>query len=265
MGHKTVHELSPSDVAIRSPLSPKELEKLGLCGSSIRDESSFDPMGAWSRTFRIWGTLGWKRFQTKDMGFLRIDHKAPFTRAGGELHFKQTLAMADGMHTTTEGDIFHGGWLIRQRFFDSAQCPIPELDLEVEGVRREGELRLVTNGKIRDIRFTGVCRTSIEIFALAQSLENDLNHFVLIDDFTKIKPDHSLKLQSSLLTKDASMSACYVQKGWGILPREFWLDAKKKLVMMCTGSVVFEIDPEAETKTFRLLEDLVNGGVHYEY
>ena len=93
--------------------------------------------------------------------------------------------------------------------------------------------------------------------------------FTLLEGLTKVKAGHWIdRMEPELadrLAAEGMRPLCVYQIGHGILPRQYWLDAADRAVLILSNAVMYVLDDGAQQKTEDLVVGLIKGGVHYEY
>jgi hypothetical protein len=153
--------------------------------------------------------------------------------------------------------------------YDTAQCPMPGLNLNTRGQVHADQLSLTVNGQQRDLKLA-------DPFLVSQWTIFDVLHrgndafekpFTVLEHDRKCKPGHRLVTSTTLDPQriKAGRLEPVIQLGHGMLPWEYWRDSHQRVLYAFSGSVMMALDDKAPQETDKLIEELVQGGHHYEY
>lgn len=272
MPHK---KADPGDRRVRGLLSPRVLAEMENVTGFPPVPPDYDPDGDWTQTYRIWGNSGLFRFQSKDMGFLRIAR----TRSGKELEFRveQVLVNADGIENLMSARIECRNddlaspirWTLETGFTDSSRCPRPELSMTLEGEVVDGRVYETCRGKRRLLDLEPPFTADWCLFDALQRCGGRRLEFAVLEGLTKPKPGHRTGVLDTALAEnlaaDGLRPCCIYEVGEGILPRQYWLDEADRIVLTISNATVYALDDEAEAKKEKLVAELIMGSIHHEY
>ncbi len=273
-GHLGALGSGGDDKTLCEPLHPALMTNLGL-DNPVPKGDGFDPFGSWRICYRIWGNHGWTWFQNKNMGHLEII-RCP---AENDIRFevRQVIVNTDGMFQVVEAELRccpdHLAslidWSARTTCYDFAQCPMPELSMRTEGRVEKNQVILSVNGRPRQAPLAkGPLISQWTIVDLLQRGNQACGpDFTALEHDRKLKPGHRLEI-SHVISPERTANGLlqpFLQLGSGMLPWEYWRDSHQRILYAFSGSVMLALDEEAPRKTAKLIEELVQGGHHYEY
>lgn len=260
---------------LAEPLSPLLIHNLGL---GAADAPDIDPQGSWRLSYRTWANHGWTHHQNKDTGHVEIERLVE----GDALKFavRQVIVNTDGMFQRLEArlrcadDVWASllNWHCELTCYDTSQNPMPGLGMEVAGrVAEDGRsLTLKINECEASRELDGPLVSQWLIPDLLQRAGKDLpkDKFTLLEHHAKLKP--AQRLAWSDVAAGQRVPGCgelrrIHQIGLGILPWEYWRNGQGRVLYAFSGTVMHILDEDAPARTEKLIEELVHGGVHYEY
>ncbi len=265
----------PDDRAVGGLLSPRVLAEMGAFDGFPGVPPGYNVAGDWSQTYRIWGNSGRFRFQNKDMGYLKIDR----TKDAGGLRFavEHLIVNADGIENTMRAEIVCRDdelaspvkWRLETQFTDTSRCVRPELSLSLEGALEDGHVFETCGGRRRRLDVRPPFAADWCLVDVVQRCRGRRMEFTLLEGLTKVKAGHWIdRMEPELadrLAAEGMRPLCVYQIGHGILPRQYWLDAADRAVLILSNAVMYVLDDGAQQKTEDLVVGLIKGGVHYEY
>lgn len=229
---------------VGSPLTPillKELDALNKLPFTPRD---FKPAGNWVSTYRIWTCHGYRESGNENVGFLRIERTTDSEKTF-VLNIHREVMQTDAITHIIDGTIMCRNnqlaspveWKLQSRLFGPDGRNISELLSSDSGKATMGAER--TTGDF--CLFEAVQR-------LAYEKEISVN-FDLLEGMCLSKPRHRLSYRGiSPLKMDGRdiMLHCFVQLGSGILPYEYWLDDRHRLLVVTSMNKAYILDDKAE-------------------
>lgn len=239
---------------VGSPLTPTLLKELDALKKLPFTSEDFKPDGNWVSTYRIWTCHGYRESGNENVGFLRIE------RIGnsGEtfvLNVRQQVVQTDGITHIIDGKIKCRNnplaspvqWKLQSRFTGADGKYISELLSSNNGKAAEGMERT-----------TGDWCLFEAIQRLAYDKENLLS-FDLLEGMSLKKSDHRLSYRGVTPLKMDGVDIplhSFVQLGSGILPYEYWLDSRHRLLAVTSMNKAYILDEQAEKVIRREVEEI---------
>lgn len=237
---------------VGSPLTPRLLRELGAVDRFASTPLDFKPDGSWVNTYRIWTCHGYRESGNQNVGFLRIE-RVPDSKNTFGLDVHQEVLETDAMVSIIDGTITCRNnplaspvrWNVTSRFIGVDGEHIPELLGSDNGVPTEGAERMTGDWCL----FEAVQRLGFDKQA---SLSFDL-----LEGMSLPKSKHRLSYRG---VRSASIAAAdtplhgFVQLGSGILPYEYWLDARHRLLALTSMNKAYILDKQAEKVFAREVE-----------
>jgi len=256
-----------------APLSPRMIEIM-QAGNSFPEAGNFSPDGDWTHHYRVWTNHGNMTYQNKNTGHISIMRTVNVDDVNFQV--RQIIVNQDGMFQRIEAhlncNIGYPGtvknWKTQVTCYDTAQCPMDDLSLSIVGENIGSEIRMSVNGVDEVHPFDGPLLCQWLIPDTIQHERKELDKFTVLEHGLKLKPDHRLILPKPARTEatvDGGVLEPTIQRGSGLLPWEYWQDHTGRVLYAFSGTVMIILDDEAPAKTDRLIEELVQGGHHYEY
>jgi hypothetical protein len=229
---------------VGSPITPSMLVELDAVTKHSPAPGDFSPAGNWVHSYRIWTCHGYRESGNENVGFLRIE------RIGNSdetfvLNVHQQVVQTDAIIHIIDGKIKCRNnklaspveWKLQSRFTGTDGKYISEL--------------LSTNN---DVAAEGAERTTSDfcLFEAVQRLAYDKVSsvsFDLLEGMSLSKPQHRLKYRGiySMKMDDRDILLhCFVQLGSGILPYEYWLDDRHRLLAVTSMNKAYILDEQAE-------------------
>jgi len=221
-------------------LTPTLLRELGAVDTFPRTPAGFQPDGNWTNEYRIWTCHGYRESGNENVGSLRItrrvDSKETFV-----LEVRQKIVQTDGPTNVIEGTI---------------KCRLNQLTSPLEwrlASRFEGPEGKIISGL--GCRNHGVATESGThttgdwcLFEAVQRLAFDKKsslRFDLLEGMSLSKLEHRLFYRGTYPMKMGAQSVplhCFAQLGWGILPYEYWLDDRHRLLAVMSMNKAYILD-----------------------
>ena len=258
---------------LTAPLSPRLIEIMGE-GNLFPDASGFDPSGNWLHHYRVWTNHGDCKAQNKNTGHISIARNAQSDSVNFQV--RQVIVNQDGMFQRIEAEINCSNdapgsvqnWQTRIYFYDTSQCPMADMNLEITGTVSPESVQMTVNGATESYPLTCPLLCQWLICDCIQRNRKRLDDFSVLEHGMKLKPHHCLIPSQPVrpeATNAAGTLALTVQRGHGLLPWEYWQDTSGRVLYAFSGTVMYILDEDAPGKTDALIEELVQGGHHYEY
>jgi hypothetical protein len=205
---------------------------------------NFNSAGNWINTYRIWTCHGYRESGNENVGFLRIERIG----SSGEtflLNIHQEVVQTDAIIHIIDGTIKCRNnqlaspveWKLQSRFIGTDGKHIPKLLSNDNGKA----------GKRAERTTSDFC-----LFEAVQRLayEQDISvSFDLLEGMSLKKQDHRLSYRGvTPLKMDQTDKPlhCFVQTGSGILPYEYWLDNRHRLLAVISMNKAYILDDKAE-------------------
>ncbi len=222
-------------------LTPTLLRELGAVDRFPSTPADFRPDGNWTHNYRIWTCHGYRESGNENAGTLRITRRADSAKTF-YLNVRQEIDQTDELTNAVDVTIkcrtdrlaSPEQWKLSSRFFRADQKDIPELSTTESG-RISG----------RAGRATGDwC-----LFEAVQRLPFDKRislSFDLLEGMSLSKPGHHLSYRGTFPMKTSGKKSiplhCFSQIGNGILPGEYWLDERHRLLAVISMNKAYVLD-----------------------
>lgn len=229
---------------VGSPLTPELLKELGAVDIFPSTPRDFKPAEDWTNTYRIWTCHGYRESGNENVGFLRLkrtrESEKAFTLNVHEevLQTDAMVGIIDGTMTCRNNPLASPTrWNLSNRFIGADGDHIPEL--------------LSTNNDVPTERVEGITGDWC-LFEAVQRLAFDNQSslsFDLLEGMSLPKPKHRLSYRGAhsvnIGTAGTSLH-CFVQLGSGILPYEYWLDARHRLLVVTSMNKAYILEDRAQ-------------------
>ena len=229
---------------VGSPITPSMLVELDAITKHSPAPGDFSPAGNWMHSYRIWTCHGYRESGNENVGFLRIE------RIGnsGEtfvLNVHQEVVQTDAIIHIIDGKI---------KCRNNKLASPVEWRLKSEFIGADGkhtsELRSSDDGKATEEAdsTTGDWCLFEAVQRLAFEKENSVS-FDLLEGMSLKKTDHRLSYRGVTPIKMDGVDIplhCFVQIESGILPYEYWLDSRHRLLAVTSMNKAYILDEKAE-------------------
>jgi len=221
-------------------LTPSLLIELGGLEEFPSTPMDFKPDGNWVNTYRIWTCHGYRESGNEDVGSLRITRRIA-SKGTFVLELRQEVVQTDDLTNVIEGTIkcrlnqlaSPVEWRLSSRFERPDGKVISELGTGNHSAATES----VTHTAGDWCLFEAVQRLA---FDKASSLSFDL-----LEGMSLSKPGHRLFYRRTYPMKTDGQSIplhCFAQFGTGILPYEYWLDNRHRLLAVISMNKAYVLD-----------------------
>jgi len=221
-------------------LTPTLLAELGGLDKFPSTPTDFKPDGNWVNTYRIWTCHGYRESGNENVGSLRITRKID-SKETFVLEVRQEIIQTGGLTNVIEGTIKCRNnqlaspveWRLSSRFEGPEGKVIPRLGSRNHGVATESVTRTTGDWCL----FEAVQR-------LAFDKESSLS-FDLLEGMSLSKLGHRLFYRRTYPMKTDGQSIplhCFAQLGSGILPYEYWLDNRHRLLVVISMNKAYVLD-----------------------
>jgi len=229
---------------VGSPLTPALLKELDALNNLPFTPGDFKPDGNWVSTYRIWTCHGYRESGNQNVGSLRIER----TGSSGEtfmLNVHQEVVQTDAITHIIDGTIkcrnnklaSPAEWKLSSQFEGPDGKIISALSSDNHGVATES----VTSTAVDWCLFEAVQRL---VFDKQSSLRFDLLEGMYLSKLQhrlQYRGIHPIKMDG----QDIPLH-CFVQLGSGILPYEYWLDDRHRLLVVTSMNKAYILDDKAE-------------------
>ncbi|MHC4511470.1 MAG: hypothetical protein ACYTAO_21390 [Planctomycetota bacterium] len=209
-------------------LTPTVLKELGAVDKFPSTPADFKPDGNWVNNYRIWTCHGYRESGNQTVGSLKITRRVDAAKTF-VLTVRQEIIQTDGLKNIVEGTI--------NCRYDQLASPIESrLQSRFEGP--DGDV--ISELSHRDSVFCTESVTSTTsdwgLFEVVQRLAFDKKSslkFSLLEGMSVSKLPQRLFYRGVYPMKTGAESVpmhCFAQLGRGILPTEYWLDDRHKLL-----------------------------------
>jgi len=221
-------------------LTPTLLKELGGVDRFPSTPPDFKPDGSWVNTYRIWTCHGYRESGNQNVGALRIER----TSGSGKtftLRIHQEIAQTDGLTNVVEGTIKCRNnqlaspveWKLSSRFVNADGKQIATLSNRENGRTSEGADRTTGDWCLFEV-----------VQRLAFDKQSSLS-FDLLEGMSLSKLGHRLFYRGTYPMKTDGQSIplhCFGQLGSGILPYEYWLDNRHRLLAVISMNKAYILD-----------------------
>lgn len=255
---------------VGSPLTPGLLRELGAIHEFVFASEDFKPDGNWVNTYRIWTCHGYRESGNYNVGFLRIQKKVGGESDTFELCVKQTVVQTDAMLSTIEAHITCLNneyaspvkWQVSSHFFGPRGKSLDTLST-AESVSIEGETMTIKAGAgILHRQVDAPLTSDWSLFEAAQRWDvGEARHLLvtMLEGLRISKPRQHITYRGLSQMEFGSGVArlyCFAQLGNGILPTEYWLDERHRLLIVTSMNKAYILDEQAEKAIRQRTEQL---------
>jgi len=229
---------------VGSPITLSMLVELDAFTELLPATENFSPAGNWMHSYRIWTCHGYRESGNENAGFLRIE------RIGnsGEtfvLNVHQEIVQTDAITHIIDGKIKCRNnqlaspveWRLKSEFIGADGKHISELLSSDNGKAAEGAERTTSDFCLLEA-----------VQRLAYDKDGSVS-FDLLEGMRLSKPRHRLYYRGVYPIKmDGQVIPlhCFVQLGSGVLPYEYWLDDRHRLLAAISMNKAYILDEQAE-------------------
>lgn len=221
-------------------LTPTVLRELGAVDEFPPTPATFRPDGDWTNIYRIWTCHGYRESGNDNVGSLRISRRAD-SQETFVLSVRQEIVQTDGPTNVVEGTI---------------KCRLDTLASPVEA-RLQSRFEAPDGRIISQLScpYTVLCTESVThtasdwgLFEAVQRLafhENSSLKFKLSEGMWLSKFGQRMFYRGTYPMKTGETSVplhCFAQLGRGILPTEYWLDDRHRLLAVISMNKAYILD-----------------------
>ena len=221
-------------------LTPTVLRELGAVNRFPRTPAGFQPDGNWTNKYRIWTCHGYRESSNENVGSLRITRRVDSNKTF-VLEVRQEIVQTDELTNVIEGTIECRNdklaspveWRLSSRFAGSGGKIISQLGSRNHGVAAES-----MTGTTGDwCLFEAVQRLAFD--------KKSALRFDLLEGMSLSKLGHKLSYRGTYPMKADNQSVplhCFAQLGRGILPNEYWLDDRHRLLTVISMNKAYILE-----------------------
>ena len=250
-------------------LTPGLLKELGAVGAIPATPRDFKPDGNWVNAYRIWTCHGYRESGNDDVGFLRIERVAGKSDRPFTLIVQQEVVQADGMLSIIDAEISclknalasPVKWRLSSRFTRPDGKLRGELSVDERAVIKGNILQIETGRRTLKRRVSSSMTSDWSLFEAVQRLEYNEESklaFDLLEGLSLLKQDHRLFFAATdaELADEPLRRHGLVQIGSGILPSEYWVDERGRLLFVCSMNKAYILDENAENTIRRMVKQM---------
>jgi len=256
----------------RQPVTPAALREYGELTRVRRPKGKFDPTGNWEHAYRMWvAGRPWQTYR----GFMKLA-RTKEDGGGVRLNVSQTVVQGHqcAIHEC-EASITCSDDALATPLGWQVSAGLRELKGEDQsryaGLRHSAEIECgkmaIHRGRrktVRDVPKTYTANWCL--FEAVQRLPTDASahiEFTLFDELDKWKADHRLTLRGKTAIpfgKEEVPVHCFVQVGRGTLPREYFVDEQRRLLLVICGLEAYILDSQVDARHERIVKWLTRRG-----
>lgn len=221
-------------------LTPTLLRELGGVDKFPRTPAGFEADGNWTNKYRIWTCHGYRESSNEIVGSLEITRRADSAKTF-VLTVRREVIQTDELTNVIDATIrcrtdrlaSPREWKVSSRFMGPDRREISELSNDEEGGIAEGAGQVTGDWCL----FEAVQRLA---FDKRTSLSFDL-----IEGMSLSKTGQHLSYRGTFPTKTGAEGRplhCFSQLGHGILPNEYWLDDRHRLLTVTSMNKAYILD-----------------------
>jgi hypothetical protein len=229
------------------PLTLEALQQFGVFKDFNPPAGSFDPRGPWRHAYSIW-VVG-----MDNSGYLQLE------RTAAALKVRMTVAQSAGSMQRTEAAIECAddalftprAWRMDCWLDGLDGKPIPQTKVSGQAVLKDGNLELEIGGRTVTRKVPARITSNWSLFDVVQRLPGAQTQplsFALLEDLDLVKADQQLIFRESReikLNGKALKLDRYDHLGQGVLPWQYWVDDRHRLLVAYSGQKAFVFDAEA--------------------
>lgn len=239
------------------PLTPELLARMGVLTSFPPPLAGFQPEGGWVHNFRIVTCDGYLDRANRTAGFLQLERIA-----GGQktftLRFVQKVLHDAGTQHVAQGDLHCEkdacasllGWRLTSSFLDLDGNPLAGLGAKESGSVLAGVLTAMLGPQVLKQELVRPLAADWSLFEAVQRLPFEpvpARPFDVLEGLRLLREEHRLVYRGRYPWRGKpSPLHWFHQIGFGLLPYEYWLDERHRLVVAATGGRAYIFDDEAE-------------------
>ncbi len=248
--------MAKTRIIVGSPLTPAMLKSMNVLGDFPPPPGDFSPWGDWTHHYRILTCHGYTNDGNDNNGMLTIKRSVDKVENAIRFDITQRIVNDEAIvniieaHVICVPDILSSpsSWEITSHFIASDGKPTPQLTTQ-QSVRISGGAMVIQTAGRTIKRKVKTPVTSdwtffdaIQRYALSKRLMPAT--FTMLEGLSLIKPNQRIAYHSRTVLDGATLTR-YSQTGDGILPYDYWLDERYRLVLAVTGARAYILDDNA--------------------
>jgi hypothetical protein len=241
------------------PLSPELLARLGVLSRFPPAPAGFDPDGGWIHNYRIAACHGYLERGSRNVGFLQLERIA-----GGQktftLRLVQKILHDGGAQHVLQGDLHCEkdayasllGWRLTSTFLGLDGAPLAGLGAKESGTVMAGVLTVMLDAQVIKQNLVRPLAADWSLFEAVQRLPFQpvlARPFDVFEGLRLLREEHRLAYRGRYAWHGTPAPLhWFCQIGFGVLPYEYWLDERRRLLVAATGGRAYILDDEAEAQ-----------------
>ena len=251
-----------SDPARTRPLTLEFLRDLGALKGFVPPTGAFDPKGAWTNAYRLWLVQRWR-----GGGSLTI-RREPRGDAGARLHVALAVAEVPGYLRRTRFEVDCAAdalatptsWSLKSENLDADGKPTKGTAFAETGTVGDDAITIRFGERARTEKVPKPVTSNWSLFDTVQRLPGAKTaalRFTLLEELDLVKAGQRLEFRER---KDFKLNGRtlpltgYQQIGQGVLPWQYWVDERGRLLFAFSGVRAYIHDPKAEAWMHERLE-----------
>lgn len=249
-----------SRTIVGSPLTPTMLGELGALGRLATTADTFKPDGDWINKYRIWTCHGYRERGNDNVGWLRIERTVRGPKGSFILKVRQEVVQTDRLLNVIDVAIkclnkqppSPVEWQLSSRFMGPDQRWKNELEVVEKGAVDRNRMTVTAAEHTLKREVPSALTSDWCLFEAVQRLDFEDKPaltFNLLEGLGVLKEDQQLLYRGGhrmkINGKDMSLHR-FDQLGRGILPCEYWLDDRHRLLMVTSMNKAYILDDQAE-------------------
>jgi len=243
------------------PMTPELLVRTGGLGALPETPADFDPAGEWVNKYRIHTCHGYIESGNEDVGLLRLERSLPDTGGGFLLKVRRRVVSSEGQATVIDAWIRAAAdvvgslmeWRLTSTHEDITGKVMPGLSLDESGRIENGNIVVKRGGSSRSRPRSRLLAADWSLFEAVQRLDDSAKlpaAFDVLEELDVMREDQRWVRRGLYRMAGWPAPRWLAQTGHGLLPWEYWLDERGRLLMAATGPRAYVLDDNAD--------DLVN-------
>ena len=245
---------------VAEPLTPAVLDKMGALAAWPPASDVSGPNEENVQMYRIWTCHGYTDRSNEDRGFLRLQRSRGNTGGSFSLSIDQQVVHTGGIVHELKAAVIcrddqlasPGEWTLTSRFLAPDGSQRKDLSLIQRGQCWDGRVIYTTNGRTRRVKCASQVTSDWCLFEAIRHVPPEPSEpieFDVLEGLTTLRPGHRLDYRGTeTVARDGRQVTLhrFGQLGRGTLPYEYWLDERRRLVLVVTHTRAYVLDPTAE-------------------